>query len=123
MKTRIMMSITLVSMVLIAHQAASAAPWGLPELSQESKACADCHKTEDAAIYQQWGNSKHYRANVGCYECHAAKQGETDVFEHEGQWIATIVSPKDCARCHEKEAKEFADSHHSTPKAGGSSGR
>ncbi|MGB9623653.1 MAG: multiheme c-type cytochrome [Phycisphaerae bacterium] len=92
---------------------ASAQTWGLAELSKESKACIDCHKMENPAIYDQWGSSKHYRANVACYECHAAREGEPDAFRHEGQWIATIVSPKDCARCHPKETKEFAESHHS----------
>ena len=87
--------------------------WGLPEMSKETAACVECHKSENAGIYQQWGNSKHYRANVGCFECHMAAEGEPDAFKHEGQWIATIVSPKDCSRCHAKEGKEFAHSHHS----------
>lgn len=97
----------------IVSQVAFGQAWGLPEMSKETRACVECHKTENTPIYQQWGSSKHYRANVGCYECHAAKEGEPDAFMHEGQWIATIVSPKDCARCHSKEAQEFADSHHS----------
>lgn len=92
---------------------AAAQTWGLAEISAETKECVECHKKENASIYQQWGASKHFRANVGCYECHAASEGEPDAFKHEGQWIATIVSPKDCARCHAKETKEFADSHHS----------
>jgi len=87
--------------------------WGLTELSRESAACIECHKRENPAIYQQWGNSKHYRANIGCYECHSAQEGEPDAFRHEGQWIATIVSPKDCARCHARESQEFSESHHS----------
>ncbi|TWU41963.1 multiheme c-type cytochrome [Novipirellula artificiosorum] len=87
--------------------------WGLPEMSSITKDCLKCHKDTDHGIYQQWGNSKHFRANVGCYECHAAEEGEVDAFNHEGQWIATIVSPKDCSRCHTKEGGEFADSHHS----------
>ena len=87
--------------------------WALPELSKESKACIECHKTDTTGVYQQWGASKHHRANVACYECHMAAAGEPDAFLHEGQLIATIVSPKDCARCHSKETKEFADSHHS----------
>ena len=70
----------------------SLSAWGLPEMSPETKACVECHKTENMPIYQQWGNSKHFRANVGCYECHAAKEGEVDAFKHEGQWIATIAS-------------------------------
>jgi hypothetical protein len=87
--------------------------WGLTEMSDESRACVDCHKKEDPAIYQQWGSSKHFRANIACYECHAAREEDPDAFKHEGQWIATIVSPKDCARCHRKETTEFAASHHS----------
>jgi hydroxylamine dehydrogenase len=87
--------------------------FGLPELSRETRACLDCHRSENPSIYQQWGSSKHYRANVGCYECHAAAQGEPDAFPHEGFIIATIVSPKDCGRCHTRETREFSDSHHS----------
>ena len=82
------------------------------EISKESKACIDCHKDEDLGIYQQWGASKHFRANVGCFECHQAKEGEIDAFKHQGQFIATIVSPKDCGRCHEVEVQELQESHH-----------
>jgi hydroxylamine dehydrogenase len=92
---------------------ATAQTWGLAELSKESRACIECHKKENPAIYEQWGQSKHFRGNIGCYECHGAQEGEPDAFKHEGQWIATIVSPKDCARCHGRESKEFSESHHS----------
>ena len=99
--------------VLLLAPCALAQAWGLPEMSPQTRACAECHKAENPAIYQQWGNSKHYRAHVGCYECHAAQEGELDAFQHEGAWIATIVSPKDCTRCHVREGGEFASSHHS----------
>ncbi|MBN1852660.1 MAG: hypothetical protein JW829_08045 [Pirellulales bacterium] len=92
---------------------ANAQAWGLPEMSKETEACLACHRLDKTPIYQQWGASTHYRANVGCYECHAADQGESDAFPHEGYSIATIVSPKDCGRCHVIQAKEFAESHHS----------
>jgi hypothetical protein len=92
---------------------ANAQAFGLPEMSAETRACLACHKTENTPIYQQWGDSKHFRANVGCFECHMAKEGEKDAFKHEDQWIATIVSPKDCSRCHSKEGEQFAHSHHS----------
>jgi len=88
-------------------------PKGYPELTPESKDCTACHKTEDPSLFQQWGESRHYQANVGCYECHAADTGDVDAFEHFGQTIATIVSPTDCAKCHEREVREFAGSHHS----------
>ena len=78
----------------------------------QSKACAECHKKESAAIYAQWGASKHYRGNIGCYECHMALTNEPDAFEHYGQTISTIVTPKDCGRCHEHEVAEFNASHH-----------
>jgi len=82
------------------------------DLSAQSKACIECHMKEDPAIYDQWGASKHYRANVGCYECHKAEKGDIDAYEHEGEIISIIVSPRDCARCHEKEVDEFSGSHH-----------
>lgn len=84
----------------------------LKEISPESAACAACHKKESPVIYEQWGTSKHFRANVGCFECHSANKEDPDAYEHYGQHISTIASPKDCARCHEKEVQEFNDSHH-----------
>ncbi len=84
----------------------------LKETSPQSAACVACHKKESAVIYEQWGGSKHFRANVGCFECHTANEKDPDAYDHYGQFIATIVSPKDCARCHEKEVQEFNDSHH-----------
>jgi formate-dependent nitrite reductase cytochrome c552 subunit len=92
---------------LLAH-----AGFTLKEISPQSAACAACHKKESQVIYEQWGGSKHYRANVGCFECHTANEKDPDAYEHYGQIISTIVSPKDCARCHEKEVQEFNDSHH-----------
>jgi hydroxylamine dehydrogenase len=88
-------------------------PQGLPTISTVSAECIKCHKDTDRGIFEQWGESRHFRANVGCFECHQAAQGESDAFEHFGQYIATIVSPKDCKQCHEKEASEFSASHHS----------
>ena len=85
---------------------------GLPELSVATKECVECHRRESLALYQQWGDSKHFRGNVGCFECHAAKEGEPDAFRHYDRWIAVIVSPRDCARCHSREVAEFDASHH-----------
>jgi len=92
------------------------------ELSAESRECIECHKVETPSVYDQWGASKHFRANIGCYECHMAEEGDKDAFQHDvrlkdgttkkGQRISIIVSPRDCARCHEKEVQEFTDSHH-----------
>ena len=88
-------------------------PRAFPSLGEASKECVACHKGEDPSLFDQWGESRHYQANVGCYECHLADENDVDAFEHFGRFIATIVSPKDCARCHEHEVKEFSGSHHS----------
>ena len=81
-------------------------------LSSESKECAACHKDKSTGIYQQWGRSKHYGANVGCYECHRADPGDKDAIKHEGFNISVIVSPTDCGTCHQSEVEEFTQSHH-----------
>jgi hypothetical protein len=55
-------------------------------------------------------NSKH--KGVGCVECHLADEGDADAFDHKGVIIATVVTPRDCKRCHQIEAEEFQRSHH-----------
>ncbi len=87
--------------------------FGLAEISEASKECITCHKESSPALYEQWGDSRHYRANIGCYECHAADPGDPDAYLHYDRTIAVIVSPSDCARCHAREVEEFVGSHHS----------
>jgi len=96
-----------------ASQPAAAQAIGLPTMSKPTRECVDCHKRESPALYQQWGASKHYRGNVGCYECHMADRDDPDAIRHYDYNISIIVSPKDCARCHSHEVEEFMDSHHS----------
>jgi hypothetical protein len=86
---------------------------GLDQVSEKSRKCIDCHRKENPALYEQWGASKHFTANVGCYECHAADPADADAYQHEGEVISVIVSPKDCSRCHAREVTEFIGSHHS----------
>ena len=85
-------------------------------MSKETKECVACHKKHNPGITQQWGASKHYRANVGCYECHAAEKGDADAYIHDDKkvkkLISIIVSPKDCGNCHAKEVKQATESHH-----------
>ena len=81
-------------------------------VTEVNQACVDCHSIQTPVIAAQWKDSTHGIKGVGCVECHQAKEGEPDAFEHEGQWIATIVTPKDCARCHEEVVEEFLQSHH-----------
>ncbi len=86
------------------------------EMSDTTRACVSCHKKNNPGLVQQWGSSKHYRANVGCYECHAADAKDPDAFIHDEKKlkvnISIIVSPKDCSNCHEKEVAQTQASHH-----------
>ena len=107
---QILKSVFAVSMILTMGIAKDVLP---NEMTDETQECLECHKTDNVSLYQQWGKSKHYGANVGCYECHQAEEGDVDAFEHNDYFISVIVSPKDCARCHENEVDEFANSHHS----------
>jgi len=91
-------------------QAQTEAPSGTPA---ETETCEGCHRLSSPALYQQWAESKHQESDVGCSDCHTADEKDPDAFKHEGAWIATIVSPADCAECHEEEAEQFASSRHS----------
>ncbi len=77
-----------------------------------SSRCVDCHAETTPGIIAHWKGSTHAEKGVGCYECHAAERGDADAFDHYGQVIATIVTPRDCAHCHPAESAEFARSHH-----------
>ena len=94
-------------------QATLAQAIGLPKLSDKTRECIDCHQKADPGLYQQWGTSTHYRANIGCYECHTAEKSDVDALNHYGSTISVLVTPKDCARCHSREVEEFSGSHHS----------
>ncbi|MCD4736611.1 MAG: hypothetical protein K8R53_11250, partial [Bacteroidales bacterium] len=85
-----------------------------PTLDSDTKHCIGCHTEKGAGrvIVEQWKDSKHAEVGVGCLECHGADKDDIDGYEHEGSFIATIVTPKDCAKCHEQEAEEFTASHH-----------
>ncbi len=84
----------------------------LSEVSSQSAKCIECHKVQSPVIYEQWGDSKHYRGNIGCFECHKAEKEDVDAMDHYGETISVIVSPRDCARCHETEVGQFESSHH-----------
>jgi hydroxylamine dehydrogenase len=79
-----------------------------------SRDCVECHAEENPGIVAHWEGSTHAEKGVGCIECHRADVEEADSYLHHGTQIATIVTPRDCARCHDHEAGEFAQSHHSS---------
>lgn len=92
--------------------AAPAGPKPAPRAAaSRSEACVACHATVTPGIVEQWRASRHARP-AGCFECHRAQREDADAFEHYGAWIATVVTPRDCARCHPREDQEFERSHH-----------
>lgn len=78
----------------------------------KNRLCLGCHTTRTPVIVQQWKTSRHAQVGTGCLECHAAAETDTDAFMHNGNLIATIVTPNDCAACHREIVEEFQASHH-----------
>ncbi len=81
-------------------------------VSSDSKRCLECHTKKTPGIVSSWNGSGHSEAGVGCAECHLADEGDVDGFEHFDAFVATIVSPTDCAECHALETDQFINSHH-----------
>jgi hypothetical protein len=77
-----------------------------------SRDCVDCHAQANPGIVSHWESSTHAAKGVGCVECHTAGEEDADGYEHYGERIATVVTPRDCSRCHVNEGEEFAQSHH-----------
>jgi len=76
--------------------------------------CMTCHKEKSPGLYQQWYNSQHAVHKVTCIDCHRAEKGDKDGYMHYGARIATLVTPKDCGACHQKEMTEVDNSYHAT---------
>ena len=108
-----MLSLILVQWMETARKAEEA---GLRPLSisvpAASRECVNCHAQENPGIITHWEGSTHAQKGVGCVDCHQAVAEEADSYLHHGALIATIVTPRDCARCHDHEQEEFAQSHH-----------
>lgn len=100
-----------VALAILVATAAAAAPGTDPAVAGR---CMTCHKEKSPGLYRQWYGSAHARHEVTCLDCHQADRGDADGFSHEGALIATLVTPKDCGRCHQKEAAEVDASYHAT---------
>ena len=84
-------------------------PIAIPATSER---CVSCHTEKSPGIVAQWRESTHAEKGVGCVDCHQADKADADAFDHEGQIIATVVTPRDCSRCHPEVTQEFERSHH-----------
>ncbi len=114
MRMRTMPVIALaVAIVGLALGAAAAPPAKKPQpKSSRSAACVTCHQDLQAGLVAQWKESAHAKVGIGCHDCHRAEKADPDSFEHAGETIAVVVTPRDCARCHAREDAEFERSHH-----------
>ncbi|MFH0822698.1 MAG: multiheme c-type cytochrome [Pseudomonadota bacterium] len=102
--------------IAFAHAAVKVDPklYGSPE----GQVCIKCHELKTPGLFRMWRSGKMGQAGVNCYDCHKAEKktdkqpGDSDGFDHRGFWIATIVSPKDCSRCHKEQFDQQQPSHH-----------
>ncbi len=83
-----------------------------PVVTAANRGCVDCHRKDGPALVMEWERSSHANYGVGCVDCHGAEEGEADAWLHEGAWVAALVTPLDCSRCHAREFEEFSKSHH-----------
>ncbi len=106
--------------------------------SAQTEECLECHRVFTPGIVEDWETSEHAHGTpaeamdkpdlerevssrsvpddlldvvVGCYECHSLNaEGHKDNFEHFDHKINVVVSPKDCATCHQEEAEQYLPS-------------
>jgi len=84
----------------------------------EGQVCTKCHELKTPGLYKMWRLGRMGQSGVNCYDCHKAEKktdktpGKPDGFDHRGFWISTIVSPKDCSKCHKDQFEQQQASHH-----------
>ena len=94
----------------------------------EAVACIECHKATQPGVFGDWAKSRHAHANITCLDCHMAQTGDQDIARGHEQYysrsdlpygeakykvpIASIVTPKDCSRCHPDEVEQYSRSKH-----------
>lgn len=104
-------------------------------VSDDTRYCLECHNDATPGVVADWKRSRHARVTVGqamkvegaarklsskdvpddvrafvvgCAECHTQDpDAHPDHFDHEGYPVHTVVTPRDCARCHQAEAEQY----------------
>ncbi len=105
--------------IVVAHTAFASVKvdpklYGAPE----GQVCMKCHELKSPGLFRMWRSGKMGQRGVNCYDCHRAEKttdktpGDPDGHDHRGLWISTIVSPKDCSRCHKDQFEQQQKSHH-----------
>ena len=77
--------------------------------------CATCHRRVSPDIVNQFSVSTMARAGVKCTDCHVVEKSNPMGKEHQGFFITVSPTPKQCAKCHPSESRQFDHSRHSAP--------
>jgi len=103
--------------------------------SEQTAACLECHASLHPGIVQEWSRSRHANVtpaeglkkkklerrvsveevqdklanvSVGCAECHTMNAAKhKDTFEHNDYQVHIVVTPEDCATCHQVEVEQY----------------
>jgi hypothetical protein len=98
--------------------------WEASVHASQGVGCVDCHGVLPSGEVEDIVNPRYVvkttwdkRSGLKAVEL-VMKAGKPlerpDLWDHEGAKMITDVSPRACARCHEKEAEEFFNSRHSS---------
>jgi len=88
------------------------------ELTEEAKACVECHATETSGIVADWDASRHADEAISCIDCHEVNPDSPmalkNVEGHEEVTVALsmLVPPSTCNECHEEQVAQFNASGH-----------
>lgn len=77
--------------------------------------CATCHARVTPDIVYQYALSTMAKAGVKCEDCHVVRKDNPMGYEHEGFFITSTPTPKQCWKCHIRETEEFEHSRHAGP--------
>ncbi len=77
--------------------------------------CSTCHKRVSPDIVNQFAASTMARSGVKCVDCHVVDKSNPMGKDHEGFFITASPTPKQCAKCHPAETKQFDHSRHGAP--------
>ena len=97
-------------------------------MSPQAVACVECHRVTTPGLFADWAKSEHADSNISCIDCHLVQDGDVDEAKKHAQYynrqdmpygeqkyfapVASIVTPKDCSRCHPDEVTQYSKSKH-----------
>ncbi len=77
--------------------------------------CATCHMRVTPAIVNQYALSSMAISGIKCVDCHVVDRSNPMGKEHEGFFITSTPTPKQCAKCHPTENNQYQHSRHGGP--------